>query len=186
MSEFIRPFQDKYPTLGQQVYVDPKALVVGEVTLGDDVSVWPMAVIRGDVNSIDIGSSTNIQDGAVLHVTHAGPFTSTGRPLVLGQGITIGHQALLHACTIEDYCLVGMGARLLDGVHVEKRVMVGAASLVPPGKRLESGYLYLGSPARAVRKLTSQELEHLEYSAMHYVKLKNKYLEEVCNAWSSS
>ncbi len=167
---------NKHPTLGKQVYVDPKAVVIGDVTLGDDVSVWPMAVIRGDVNSITIGNSCNIQDSAVLHVTHAGPFTANGQPLILGQGITVGHQAVLHGCRIDDYCLIGIHALILDGVHIEHHVMVAAGSLVPPGKHLQSGYLYLGNPARALRKLSEKELEHLEYSANHYVKLKNKYL----------
>ena len=173
----IRPFDSKYPTLGERVYIDPYATVIGDVSLANDVSVWPMAVIRGDVNSIHIGEACNIQDAAILHVTHDGPFTPGGRPLYLGQGVTVGHQAVLHACHIEDYCLIGMGALILDAVHIESHVMVAAGSIVPPGKRLLSGYLYLGNPARAVRVLTSEELSNLPYSADHYVRLKNKYLE---------
>lgn len=176
MSDSIRGFQDKFPNIGERVYIDPKSVVIGDVTLGDDVSVWPMAVIRGDVNHISIGNSCSIQDGAILHVTHDGPFTRGGKPLVLGQGITVGHQAVLHGCTIDDYCLIGMGALILDAVHVKTHVMIAAGSVVAPGKILESGYLYLGNPARAVRKLTLQELEQLEYSAEHYVRLKNRYL----------
>lgn len=176
MNQSIRSFAGKIPTLGKGIYVDPQSTIIGDVILGDDVSVWPMAVIRGDVNYIRIGNACNIQDGAILHVTHDGPFTEGGRPLILGQGITIGHQAVLHACTIEDYCLIGMGALLLDAVHVNKHVMVAAGSVVTPGKILESGYLYLGNPAKAVRKLSEKEIEHLEYSAHHYVRLKNKYL----------
>lgn len=176
MSDSIRNFQGKAPNLGKKVYIDSKAVVIGDVTLGDDVSVWPMAVIRGDVNSIAIGNSCSIQDGAILHVTHDGPYTTGGKPLVLGEGITVGHQAVLHGCTIDDYCLIGMGALVLDGVHVKERVMIGAGSIVTPGKILESGYLYLGNPARPVRKLTSTELGQLEYSAQHYVRLKNHYL----------
>lgn len=176
MSDAIRSFQGKYPFLGQRVYIDPKSVVIGDVSLGDDVSVWPMAVIRGDVNSIQIGNACSIQDGSVLHVTHAGPYTSTGQPLILGHGITIGHQAVLHGCRVDDFCLIGMGAIILDAVHIQHHVMVAAGSLVTPGKVLESGYLYLGNPARAVRKLTAQELNQLEYSAQHYVRLKDKYL----------
>lgn len=176
MNPAIRKFQGKYPALGQRVYIDPQSTVIGDVNLGDDVSVWPMAVIRGDVNFIRIGNACSIQDGAVLHVTHDGPYTSGGKPLILGQGITVGHQAVLHGCTIDDYCLIGMGALVLDNVHVEHHVMIAAGSIVAPGKILESGHLYLGNPARAVRKLTKQELEQLEYSAQHYVRLKNKYL----------
>lgn len=176
MHDSIRPFQNQFPTVGDGVYIDPAATVIGDVELGKDVSVWPAAVIRGDVNWIKIGQSSNIQDGAILHCTHDGPYTPGGNPLHLGQGITVGHQAILHGCTIEDYCLIGMGARLLDKVHVEHHVMIGAGSLVAPGAQLKSGYLYLGTPARAVRPLTSEEMEQLEYSAAHYVRLKDKYL----------
>ena len=176
MNDNIRAFENIHPRLGNKVYIDPKAVVIGDVEIGDDSSVWPMAVIRGDVNSITIGSSCSIQDGAVLHVTHEGPFTPGGRALILGHGITVGHQAVLHACTIEDFCLIGMGALILDNAHIEHHVMVAAGSIVTPNKRLESGYLYLGNPAKAVRKLSAKELEHLNYSAEHYVRLKDRYL----------
>jgi carbonic anhydrase/acetyltransferase-like protein (isoleucine patch superfamily) len=173
----IRNFKTNRPTLGERIYIDPQATVIGNVNLGHDVSVWPMAVLRGDVNFISIGDGCNIQDGAVLHVTHDGPFTPGGQPLVLAKGITIGHKAILHACEIEDYCLIGINAVILDKVYIEHHVMVAAGSLVPPGKRLQSGYLYLGNPARAVRPLNKEEINHLEYSAKHYIKLKNQYLE---------
>lgn len=176
MNNAIRAFQGKSPVLGTGVYIDAQAAVIGDVHLGDDVSVWPMAVIRGDVNSIHIGKACSIQDGAILHVTHEGPYTNGGKPLFLGQGITIGHQAVLHGCSIDDYCLIGMGALILDGVQIQHHVMVAAGSVVPPGKILESGHLYLGNPARMVRKLSAKEVEQLEYSAQHYVRLKNKYL----------
>jgi carbonic anhydrase/acetyltransferase-like protein (isoleucine patch superfamily) len=176
MNPTIRSFEDKHPILGEGVYIDPQAIVIGNVTLGNDVSLWPMSVVRGDVNYISISHSCNIQDGAILHVTHAGPFTENGNPLILGKGVTVGHQAVLHACRIDDYCLIGINAVILDGVYIEHHVMVAAGSLVPPGKHLQSGYLYLGNPARAARPLTVKELAHLEYSANHYVKLKNKYL----------
>ncbi|CEK09570.1 gamma carbonic anhydrase family protein [Legionella hackeliae] len=172
----IRTFENKHPHLGERVYIDPQATVIGNVHLGNDVSIWPMAVVRGDVNYIRIGNSCNIQDGAILHVTHDGPYTPGGKPLILGEGITIGHKVVLHACSIEDFCLVGMGALILDGVYIEHHVMLAAGSVVPPGKRLQSGYLYLGNPAKAIRLLTSDELANLEYSANHYVNLKNKYL----------
>lgn len=176
MNDSVRHFQGKSPSLGQRVYIDPKAVVIGDVSLGDDVSIWPMAVLRGDVNSIKIGHACSIQDGAVLHVTHDGPYTPGGQPLILGQGITIGHKAVLHACTIDDFCLIGMGALILDKVHIQRHVMVAAGSLVAPGKVLESGYLYLGNPAKKIRKLTDKELESFEYSAQHYVRLKDKHL----------
>lgn len=177
MSLSIRSFQDKTPALGALVYIDPQATVIGDVTLGDDVSIWPAAVLRGDVNHIIIGGACSIQDGSVLHVSHDGPFAPGGRPLILGHGVTVGHKVVLHGCTIGDFCLIGMGSLVLDGARVNNHVMIGAGSLVPPGKVLESGYLYLGNPVKAVRKLTAQELENLEYSARHYVKLKNAYLE---------
>lgn len=176
MNDSIRKFQDLSPSLGDRVYIDPQSTIIGDVSLGDDVSVWPMAVIRGDVNYIKIGNACSIQDGSILHVTHDGPYTSGGKPLILGQGVTIGHKAVLHGCTVDDYCLIGMGSLILDGAHLQHHVMVAAGSIVAPGKILETGYLYLGNPARAVRKLSDSELEHLEYSAQHYVRLKDKYL----------
>lgn len=179
MTPSLRKFQSKYPISGQRVYIDPQSSVIGDVTLGDDVSVWPMAVIRGDVNFIKIGNACSIQDGAILHVTHDGPYTPGGKPLILGEGITVGHKAVLHGCIIDDFCLIGMGALILDAVHIKKHVMIAAGSVVAPGKILESGYLYLGNPARAVRKLSIKELEHLEYSAAHYVRLKDKYLLDI-------
>ncbi|EHL30641.1 gamma carbonic anhydrase family protein [Legionella drancourtii] len=178
MNNAIRDFQGKSPILGTGVYIDPQAAVIGDVRLGNDVSVWPMAVIRGDVNSIQIGNACSIQDGAILHVTHDGPYSNGGKPLILSQGITIGHQAVLHGCSIDDYCLIGMGALILDAVHIQHHVMVAAGSVVTPGKILESGHLYLGNPARMARKLTDKELEQLEYSAQHYVRLKDKYLDQ--------
>jgi len=178
MTHHIRPFQHQYPRLGERVYIDPQSTVIGAAELGNDVSVWPMAVVRADVNTIHIGDACNIQDAAILHVTHAGPYSPKGRPLILGKGITVGHQAVLHGCTIDDYCLIGMGVLVLDDVHIEHHVMVGAGTVVPPGKRLESGHLYLGNPARLVRKLSDSEWEQLEYSAAYYVGLKDKYRTE--------
>lgn len=179
MTQSIRSFDDKNPVLGKQVYIDPKACIIGDVTLGDDTSVWPMAVIRGDVNYVRIGSACSIQDGAIIHVVHDGPYTEGGIPTILGDGITVGHQAVLHACTIDDFCLIGMGALILDGAHLEHHVMVAAGSVVAPGKILESGHLYLGNPAKKIRPLTHEELARLEYSAQHYVRLKNKYLKTI-------
>jgi carbonic anhydrase/acetyltransferase-like protein (isoleucine patch superfamily) len=164
------------PTLGARVYVAPSAEVIGKVTIGDDSSIWPTAVVRGDVHSIHIGARTSIQDGCVLHVTHDGPFRPGGRALIVGDDVTVGHRAVLHACTIGNACLIGMGALVLDDVIVEDFVMIGAGSVVPPGKRLESHSLYVGSPARRVRELKPSEIEFLTYSAAHYVKVKNDYL----------
>ena len=172
-----RPFDSITPRLGQRVWIDPQATVIGRVSLGDDVSVWPQTVLRGDVNKIEVGARTNIQDGTIGHVTHDGPYSPGGFPLVLGADITIGHGAILHACTVGDRCLVGMGSLILDGAVLEADVMLAAGSLVSPGKRLASGWLYRGRPAEKARQLSDQELEMLVYSAHHYVSLKNQYLD---------
>ncbi|MCC5865421.1 MAG: gamma carbonic anhydrase family protein [Wenzhouxiangella sp.] len=172
----IRAYLEHQPSLGERVWIDPAATVIGQVQLADDVSIWPNAVLRGDVNRISVGARTNIQDGTICHVTHDGPYSPGGLPLLLGADITVGHAAILHACTIGDRCLIGMGALLMDGVEVGQDVIVAAGSLVSPGKRLESGWLFRGRPAEAVRTLSDKELEMLRYSAAHYVRLKDRYL----------
>lgn len=172
----IRPFQSFTAALGRHVYVDETALVIGQVTLGDDVSLWPYAVVRGDVNSIRIGARSNIQDLSVLHVTHDGPYSPGGFPLIIGADVTVGHKCLLHACRIGDLCLIGMGSIVMDGVVIEDEVLLAAGCLVSPGKRLESGHLYRGSPAQKIRRLTDTERDMLRYSASHYVRLKDSYL----------
>ena len=174
----IRSFNKKQPQIGDSVYIDDSAVVIGNVTLGNDVSIWPTAVLRGDVADISIGDGSNVQDGSVLHVSHAGRFSPQSHPLTIGKGVTIGHKAVVHACTIGDYCLIGIGAIIMDDAVLEDYVMLGAGSLVPPGKRLESGYLYVGSPAKQARPLKESEKEFLEYSAQHYVQLKNEYLKQ--------
>jgi len=174
----LRPYQGMQPKIGDSVYIDESALVIGDVSIGNDSSIWPMTVVRGDVNRITIGSRTNIQDGSVLHVTHPHEKHPEGFPLHVGNNVTIGHKVILHACRIDDNCLIGMGSIIMDGAIVQSGVMVGAGSLVAPDKELESGYLYLGSPVKKVRKLTAEEQGWLEYSATHYVKLKNKYLND--------
>jgi carbonic anhydrase/acetyltransferase-like protein (isoleucine patch superfamily) len=175
----IRKFNGILPTIGHSTYIDDTAVVIGNVTLGNNVSIWPTTVIRGDVESITIGDDTNIQDGSVLHVTHYGKFTNRGYPLTVGKGVTVGHRAIAHACTIGDYCLIGMGAIIMDDAIIEDYVMLGAGALVPSGKTLESGHLYVGSPAKLVRPLKDSEREFLVYSSQHYVELKNKYLENL-------
>lgn len=172
----VRKFNDIQPKIGKSVFIDDSAVVIGDVTLGDDVSIWPMTVVRGDVESITIGEGTNVQDGSVLHVTHAGKYTAQGYPLTIGKGVTIGHRAVVHACTVGDYCLVGMGAIIMDGAVLEDYVMLGAGALVPPGKKLSSGCLYVGVPAKQVRPLSASEKEALEYSSRQYINLKNEYL----------
>ena len=175
MNENTRTFGNHRPKLGKRTWIDPAATVIGAVELGDDVSVWPGTVLRGDVNTITVGARTNIQDGTICHVTHDGPYTPGGFPLVIGADVTVGHGAILHACRIGDTCLVGMGSTILDGAVLADRVMLAAGSLVAPGHELESGHLYRGSPARKVRALGDTELEALEYSARHYVELKDRY-----------
>jgi len=174
----IRSFQNKVPSQGDRVFVDPASTVIGEVTLGDDSSVWPGAVVRGDMHRIVIGARTSVQDNAVLHITHDSAFNPGGFPLTLGDDVTVGHQAMLHGCTIGDRVMIGMQTMIMDGAVVESDVMLAAGSLVSPGKRLASGWLYRGRPARAVRELTAKEIEFLPYVAGNYVKLKDQYLDE--------
>ena len=173
----IRPYRGVLPRLGERVYVDPSAQLIGDVELGDDVSLWPVAVVRGDVNRIHIGARSNVQDGSVLHVTHDGPYSPGGADLQIGEDVTIGHGVILHACRIGNRCLIGMGARVLDEAVIEDDVFIAAGSLVSPNKRLVSGFLYRGSPAQQVRALTEREVAQLKYSAEHYVRIKNHYLE---------
>jgi len=173
----IRSFQGIQPNIGHSVYIDETALVIGDVTIGDHSSIWPMTVVRGDVNKITIGSNTNIQDGSVLHVTHGHQENPEGFALHVGSNVTVGHKVILHACVIEDNCLIGMGSTIMDGAVVHSHVLVGAGSLVSPGKELESGYLYLGSPVKRLRPLTPEERAWIDYSASHYVRLKSRYLD---------
>jgi carbonic anhydrase/acetyltransferase-like protein (isoleucine patch superfamily) len=172
----IRSFEGKTPRIAATAFIDDTALVIGDVTIGEDASVWPMAVARGDVNSIAIGARTSIQDNSVLHVTHDGPYSPGGVALVVGDDVTVGHHVILHACTIGSRCLVGMGAIVMDKAVLEDEVFLAAGALVPPGKHLRGGYLYRGNPAAEARPLTRQELESLRYSAQHYVRLKNRHL----------
>ncbi|MBI2970460.1 MAG: gamma carbonic anhydrase family protein [Gammaproteobacteria bacterium] len=171
----IRSFQGKSPRIAASAYIDPAALVIGDVSIGEDSSLWPMVVARGDVESIHIGARTNIQDGSVLHVTHDSEFSPGGASLRIGSDVTVGHRVILHACTVGDHCLIGMGATVLDGAVIGERTMIGAGSLVPAGKHLDGGFLYLGSPARRIRPLNEEEQRYLEYAARHYVNLAGNY-----------
>lgn len=171
----VRPFEEHIPRIAASAYVDPTAIVLGDVEIGPDASLWPQVVVRGDVNSIKIGDSTNIQDGSVLHVSHDSAFAPGGFPLVIGRGVTVGHLAVLHGCTIEDQCLIGMGSLVLDGAVLRSGALLGAGSLVSPGMIVEGGFLWLGRPARRVRALSADERRYLAYSAEHYVRLKNRH-----------
>ena len=173
----IRSYKDKTPLIGEGSYIDETAVVIGDVVIGENCSIWPLTVIRGDINIIRIGDDTNVQDGSVLHVTHRGDFSPDGAELHIGSQVTIGHKALLHGCRIGNQCLIGMGSIVTDNAIIEDRVIVGSGSLVPPGKKLESGYLYLGNPAVRKRRLSDREFEYLAYVAKHYVLLQHNYRE---------
>ena len=172
----VRTFEQIDPFVDEGAYVDPDAIVIGDVTIGARSSVWPTSVLRGDVQSIRIGERTNIQDGAIVHVTHDGDFSPGGFATNIGNDVTGGHRAIIHACTIEDRVLVGMGAIVMDGAVVRSDVIIGAGALVPSGTELESGWLYLGSPAKAKRELSEDEQRFLRYSAEHYVELAQRHV----------
>lgn len=174
----IRTFKGISPTLGNRVFIDESAVVIGDVHLGEDASVWPCVVIRGDMHRIRIGARTSVQDGSVLHITHASDYNPAGHPLLIGDEVTVGHSVCLHGCTIGNRVLIGMGSTILDGAVVEDEVVIGAGSLVPPGKRLESGFLYVGSPVKQVRPLKDSERSFFRYSSTNYVNLKDTYLNE--------
>lgn len=173
---YILPYKGEYapegvfPRISAQAFIAPGAAVIGDVEIGADTGVWFGCVIRGDVNSIRIGARTNIQDGTVIHVTrHTGPTT-------IGNGVTIGHSVLLHACTLEDNCFVGMRATIMDGVVVESGGMLAAGGLLTPGKRVPSGQLWAGSPAKYFRDLSPEDLAFFPVSAENYVKHAREYL----------
>lgn len=178
MTASLRAFGGTAPQLGARVYVDPAATVIGQVCLADDVSVWPGAVIRGDMHTITIGARSNVQDNAVLHITHASDFNPGGWPLTIGDDVIIGHRAILHGCTLGNRILVGNGAIINDGAIIEDEVIVGAGCMVPPGKRLESGFVYVGNPCRQARPVSDKERGFFSYSPANYVKLKDQYLAE--------
>ncbi|MBS3670746.1 MULTISPECIES: gamma carbonic anhydrase family protein [Halomonadaceae] len=179
MSSALRAHQGIRPQLGERVYIDPASVVIGDVVMGDDCSVWPMTVIRGDMHRIRIGARTSVQDGSVLHITHASDFSPEGFPLTIGDDVTIGHKAILHGCTLGSRILVGMGAIVMDGAVVEDEVIIAAGAVVTPGKHLESGYVYAGNPAKALRPLKDKERAFFPYTAGNYVKLKDRFLAEV-------
>ena len=170
----VRIFDNQRPAIHASAWIDPAAVVIGDVVIGADSSIWPAAVVRGDVNSIRIGRATNVQDGSVLHVSHAGEF-GEGAALVIGDEVTVGHRVILHACSIHDRCLIGLGSIGMVNAVIERGVILAAGSLVPEGKRLEKGHLYLGSPATRKRPLTQRERDWLAYSASHYGRLMQRH-----------
>lgn len=171
----ISPFEGHNPQIHATAFVHELAFISGKTRVGSDSSIWPMAVLRGDVNTITIGKRSNIQDGAVLHTSHDSDYSRPGgAPLSIGDDVTIGHNAILHGCTIGDRCLIGMGAIVLDGAIIENDSIIGAGALVPPGKVLASGHLWVGSPAVMARPLKAKELEFLVYSAKHYIAIAKR------------
>ncbi|MCG7961358.1 MAG: gamma carbonic anhydrase family protein [Candidatus Thiodiazotropha taylori] len=171
----IRPFESHQPEIANDAWVDETAVVIGNVHIASQASIWPMSVVRGDVHKIEIGARTNIQDGSVMHVSHDSYYLPGGRSLVIGEGVTVGHRVLLHGCEIADDCFIGMGSTILDGAVLQQGAMLGAGSLVPQGRTLEGGYLWLGRPAKRVRVLTAKEREIIAYTAEHYVKLAQRH-----------
>lgn len=169
-------YLETFPSLAELTYIHDSAQIIGEVRIGRDSSVWCNTVLRGDVNRIVIGECSNIQDFAMGHVSHKNTAKPEGSPLIIGNHVTVGHSVILHGCSIGDECLIGMGSIVMDDAVIEAQVMLGAGSLVSPGKTLESGYLYVGRPALKVRALSAEEIAYLRYSAEHYVRVKNNYL----------
>lgn len=175
----VKSYNGISPCIGKDVFIEDSAVLYGDITLNDDVSIWPLVAARGDVNTITIGSRTNIQDGTVLHVTRKSPSNPDGNPLYIGEDVTIGHKAMLHGCTVGNRVLIGMGAIIMDGAIIGDDCIIGAGSLVPPNKKLEPGYLYVGNPVKQARQLKNSEVEFLKVSATNYVKLKNEYIEQL-------
>lgn len=169
-------YLDNSPVTGKRIFLHPSCQVIGDVTLGDDSSVWCNTVLRGDVNRIVIGRGTNVQDLTMGHVSHKTTEKPNGSPLIVGEYVTVGHAVILHGCTIGNECLIGMGSIIMDDVVIPDRVMIGAGSLISPGKVLQSGMLYVGQPAKALRVLSDAEIAYLKYSAEHYIDLKDNHL----------
>jgi carbonic anhydrase/acetyltransferase-like protein (isoleucine patch superfamily) len=166
----ILPYKGKWPTLGRDVFIAPNATVIGDVEIGDQSSVWFNALIRGDDHWIRVGARTNIQDGTIVHISKG------TAPTTIGSDITIGHGAIVHGCVLEDKCLIGIGAIVLDGAVVETGAVVAAGAVVAPGKRVKSGELWAGCPARMVREVRPQDLQYIDEDAALYCALASDYL----------
>lgn len=167
----IKAYKGIHPKIDPSVYVEESAVIIGDVEIKRDSSVWCNAVIRGDVNYIRIGEKTNVQDNSVLHVTNE------THPLIIGDKVTIGHNVTLHGCTIKDRCLIGMGAIILDGAVIEEDVIVGAGALVTEGTVIPARTLCLGIPARPVRDLRDEEVERIVRSSENYIRYVKGYRE---------
>jgi len=169
MTSMIIPYRGSFPIVADSAFIAQTATVIGDVVIGPDSGIWFGCILRGDVNEIRVGARTNIQDSTVIHVA------SQGQGTYIGDDVTIGHMALLHACTLESGCFIGMKACVMDDAHVEPEAMVAAGALVTPGKRVPSGQLWAGTPARYVRDVTAEERAGFAASAAHYVKLARTY-----------
>lgn len=167
----LRPYKGQLPEIDPNTYISDDAIIIGDVTISKDVSVWPTVVIRGDIEPITIGEGTNIQDGSVVH-------GATGFPVYMGKFITVGHKAIVHACTVEDYCMIGMGAIVLDGAVIGHHSIVGSNALVTKGTVIPPYSMVLGSPAKVVRSLKEEEAVGLEIHAKKYIELSKDYREE--------
>ncbi len=166
----VIPYKGIQPSIDADVFIAPNAYVVGDVKIGSQSSIWFGTVVRGDVNYVRIGEKTNIQDLSVVHVTTA------KFPTEIGNNVTVGHRALIHGCIIEDFCLIGMGAIIMDGVKISKYTVVAAGALVPPGKTFPEGVLIKGYPAKVARELTEEEIKEIERLAEHYHNIAKNYL----------
>jgi len=165
----VYSFRGKKPVIGERVFIAPGASVIGNVELADDVSIFHNAVLRGDINSIKIGKGTNIQDNSTVHL-------ASNKGVVIGDGVTVGHNAIVHACDIEDYCIIGMGSCVMDNAKVGHHSIVGAGALITSGKEFPPYSLITGSPARRLRDLTKEEIEQCETSSRHYIEVKDDFL----------
>ncbi|HJT15512.1 MAG TPA: gamma carbonic anhydrase family protein [Dongiaceae bacterium] len=174
MSALIRPHHGVTPTIAASAFVAETAVVIGDVTIGEQASIWYGCVLRGDGNYIRVGARTNVQDGTIVHVNHERE-GAAGTRTIIGADVTIGHMALIHACTLEDGCFIGMQACVMDGAVVESGAMVAAGALVTPGKRVKRGELWGGSPARLMRRLTEAELKYFAYTVEHYLEMAESY-----------
>lgn len=170
ISSIIQPFKGVLPKIGTRVFVAPGAAIIGDVTIAEDSSIWYNCTVRGDVNNVTIGARTNIQDGTVIHVS------SVLQGTYIGDDVTVGHMALLHACTVGNRAFIGMKACVMDGAIVEDEAMVAAGALVTPGKIVRTGELWAGAPARLMRPLTAAERADFTRSSHHYVRLASEYL----------
>jgi carbonic anhydrase/acetyltransferase-like protein (isoleucine patch superfamily) len=168
----ILSYKNTFPQIAEGSFIAPNSSIIGDVTIGTETGIWFNCVIRGDVAKVRIGDRTNVQDGTVIHVTR------NGHPTTIGSGVTIGHKALLHACTLEDNCFIGMGAIIMDDVVVEEGAMVAAGALIPPGKRVKKGQIWAGNPGKYFRDLRPEEQDFIFTSADNYVKHVEEYLAE--------